>query len=162
VVNVKAVAMQVVSALPDDAGFSDLDEFLYEREMVELGRDDFGVGRTRSLHETIPDVGSSGTQPEAAWSEHAIEAFQEALRTSHSASAEEARDFGATVLAAANSLSSSPDLGRSLPEMGDPSIREVPVRTARIRYRLIYDVVGMGARVLHFTSNITCYRNVRP
>jgi hypothetical protein len=46
VTDVKAVALQVVSALPEDADFSDLDEFLYERAMVERGRDDSRAGRT--------------------------------------------------------------------------------------------------------------------
>jgi plasmid stabilization system protein ParE len=161
VADVKAVALQVVSALPDDADFSDLDEFLYERAMVERGRDDFRAGRTRSPGEAAPDIVSS-LQPTVTWAEHATEAFVEALRTSHAASPEESRAFGAAVVSAVESLVAAPQAGRSLPEMGDPSILDVTIATHRISYRLIYDLQGRTVRVLWFTDNTTCYRNARP
>jgi hypothetical protein len=48
VAEVKRIARQVVEALPDDASFSDLEEFLFERAMVEAGRDDIREGRVRT------------------------------------------------------------------------------------------------------------------
>lgn len=48
---VKEVARQVVNALPEEADFADLDEFIWERAEVEQGRDDFEAGRTCSLAE---------------------------------------------------------------------------------------------------------------
>lgn len=158
--DVKAVALQIVSALPDDADFSDLDEFLYDRAMVERGRDDLRAGRTRSPREAAPEIIPS-LHPTVTWAEHATEALVEALRTSHAASPEESRAFGAAVATAVDSLVRAPQGGRSLPEMGDPSILEVALATARIRYRLIYDVQGT-VRILWFTDGITCYRNARP
>jgi plasmid stabilization system protein ParE len=84
--------------------------------------------------------------PNVTWSEHATEALLEALRTSHAASVDESRAFAAAVAAAVDSLAAAPRAGRSLPEMGDPSILEVPVATARIQYRLIYDVQDVTVR----------------
>jgi len=161
VTDVKAVALQVVSALPDDADFSDLDEFLYERAMVERGRDDLCAGRTRSPREAAPEIVPSRLHPTVTWAEHATEALVEAARTSHATSPEESHAFGAAVASAVDSLVAAPRAGRSLPEMGDPSILDVAVATERIRYRLIYDVHGAAVRILWFTNNITCYRNAR-
>lgn len=128
--DVKAVALQVISALPNDANFTDLDEFLFERAMVERGRDDLHAGRTRSPWKAAPTAVASTRNPNVTWSEHATEAFLEALRISHATSLDESRGFVATVAAEVDSLAAAPRAGRSLPEMGDPSILEVSVATA--------------------------------
>jgi hypothetical protein len=145
---VKDVARQVVEALPHDASFSDLAEFLFEREMVEAGRDDLQAGLVARR---------SG----AVWSNHAAKALGETLLGSHSSSASDTRAFEAIVTEASDSRRLLSATVTSLPEMGDATIREVPIRTARIRYRLLYEVVDGTVRVLWFTSNVTCYRNVR-
>jgi hypothetical protein len=148
VTSVKDVARQVTEALPDDADYSDLAEFLFEREMVEVGRDDFEAGRVTRR---------SG----AVWSNHAAQARGEALLGSHSGSASDTRAFEAIVAKASDSGKLLSGTVTSLPEMGDATIREVPIRIARIRHRLLYEAVEGTVRVLWFTSNVTCYRNVR-
>ena len=154
---VRDIARQVVEALPNDADFTDLDEFLFERAMVETGRTDFELGRTRRAEDLLQTAGE--TRLHALWSEHAAKAFLEALKTSHSGSPDDTRVFATAV---AEAYVAFPTQGSiSLPEMGDPTIREVPVRTPRLPYRLLYDLVDGVLRVLCFTNNVTCYRNAR-
>lgn len=159
--NVKAVAQQVLDALPPDADFSDLDEFLFERAQVEDGRDEFYAGSTRSLQEILPGAEIPPTTSTTPWSDLAASELLEARRNSHSTSMEETAAFEKTVLAAVESIVAAPERGLSLPEMGDRSIREVRIKTpSRITYRIVYDVLDNGVRILWFTSNITCYRNI--
>lgn len=54
--NVKRIAAEVVAALPADADFDDLDEFLFERAQVERGREDFEAGRVLSTHDVLGDT----------------------------------------------------------------------------------------------------------
>lgn len=63
------------------------------------------------------------------------------------------------VLRALQAVIESPEAGISLPEMGDPSIREVHFRMPRPVCRIIYDVEESVVRILWFTDNRTCYRN---
>lgn len=160
-VAVKDVARQVVEALPHDAGFSDLAEFLFERAMVEAGRDDIRDGRVRTGAELAPWATRGTWDVGVAWSEQSAVAFVEAFQSSHSDSPENARAFEAAVAEAASHASLRSGDGVSLPEMGDPSIREVRIPTRTIRYRLLYEVTDGAPRVLWLTSNITSYRNVR-
>jgi hypothetical protein len=140
----KQAAREVVEAMPDDADLSDLAEFLFEREMVETGRDDFVAGRTLS-------------RAGVAWSQQADRCFKEVLSSARWRSTEEARCFEVAVEEAAMRLGK----GVSLPEMGDPRIREVRVASPLISYRVVFETVGGAARVLWFTNNQSCYRNVR-
>jgi hypothetical protein len=161
VAEVKRIARQVVEALPDDASFSDLEEFLFERAMVEAGRDDIREGRVRTAAELAPWANRGTWDVAVVWSEQSAVAFVEAFQGSHSDSPENARAFEGAVAQAASHARLQPGGGVSLPEMGDPSIREVRIPTPRIRYRLLYEVADGVPRVLWFTSNTTCYRNVR-
>ena len=158
---VKDVARQVIEALPSDANFSDLAEFLFERAMVEAGRDQIRDGQTPSAVDFAPGAKPGAWDPTVVWSEQSAHEFVEAFQASHSGSPEEARSFEGAVADAARRACLSPLGGTSLPEMGDISIRELRIRTERISYRLIYEVVEDTPRVLWFTSNVTCYRNVR-
>ncbi len=51
-------------------------------------------------------------------------------------SADRASLFVTRLLDAVERLSSFPDSGRVIPEIGDPSCREIPVATYRIMYRI--------------------------
>jgi hypothetical protein len=154
--NVKRIAAEVVAALPADAHFEDLDEFLFERAQVEEGREDFELGRVLAsrevLGETARDVFTF------IWSQSAETSFREATdRQDHAQDS-----LVAAVAEVVRKLDHSEESDITLPEMGDPSIRERYVRTPRGRYRVLYDRQGSKHRVLWFTNNTTCYRNVRP
>ena len=156
---VREIARQVVDALPEDADFSDVDEFLYERAMVEQGRDELAAGKTRWPGRLTPLTDAK--RPQVVWSEHAAADFEVTLASSEASSPEEAHAFESAVLQAASSVASDPGVGMTLPEMGDPSIKEVPIGTSHIRYRLLYDFKDRVVRILWFMNNTTCYRNVR-
>jgi hypothetical protein len=152
--NVKKIAMEVVAALPADADFGDLDEFLFERAQVEQGREDFEAGRVRATSDVLGDAARDLAT--LLWAENAATAFREANAT------QDRDSLVSAVLEVARNLGRPGDAGVALPEMGDPSIREHHVRTPRIRYRVVYDTAGSKRRILWFTDNTTCYRNARP
>jgi len=151
--NIKEIATEVVAALPADADFGDLDEFLFERAQVEQGREDFEAGRVRATSDVLCDVARDLSA--VLWAESAATAFGEAQN------AQDRDSLVVAVLEVARKLGRSEEAGISLPEMGEPSIRERHVRTPRSRYRIVYDTRGSKYRVLWFTNNTTCYRNVR-
>ena len=73
--NVKRIAAEVVAALPADADFDDLDEFLFERAQVEQGREDFEVGRVLSTREVLGET--TGDVSTVLWAQSAAAAFRE-------------------------------------------------------------------------------------
>ena len=153
--NVKKIAADVVAALPADADFDDLDEFLFERAQVEKGREDFEVGRVLSTREVLGET--TGEVSTVVWAQTAAAAFRREVNDGH-----DQDTLVAAVADVVSKLDRSKESGITLPEMGDPSIRERHVRTPHVRYRALYDTQGSKHRVLWFTSNTTCYRNVRP
>ncbi len=152
--NVKEIATEVVAALPADADFGDLDEFLSERAEVEQGREDFKGGRVQATSDVLGDAAQDLST--VLWADSAATEFREAINRQNNESLVPA------VLEVLRDLGRSEEKGVTLPEMGDPSIRERHVRTPRIRYRVVYDTCESKYRVLWFTSNTTCYRNGRP
>ena len=152
--NVKKIAGEVVAALPADAGFDDLDEFLFERAQVERGREDFEAGRVLSARDVLGDAAGLSA---VVWAQSAAEEFREAINTQ-----DRRESFVAAVVEVARGLGRTDESSVTLPEMGDVSIREQHVETPRCLYRVLYDTRGSKYRVLWFTSNTTCYRNVRP
>jgi len=113
VAEVKRIARQVVEALPDDASFSDLEEFLFERAMVEAGRDDIREGRVRTAAELAPWANRGTWDVAVVWSEQSAVAFVEAFQGSHSDSPENARAFeGAVAQAASHARWVTPVSGR--------------------------------------------------
>lgn len=154
--NVKKIAAEVVAALPADADFEDLDEFLFERAQVEEGREDCEAGRVLSTPEVLGDAAQDVSA--VVWAERAVTAFRQA--TDEQDAPQDA--FIAAVIVVAREIGRANEAGITLPEMGDPSIRERHIRTPRTRYRVLYDSRNLKCRVLWFTSNTTCYRNVRP
>jgi hypothetical protein len=158
--NVKQIAGEVIAALPEDADFDDLEEFLFERARVEQGREDCEAGRVLSNAEVIGDaaVGES----DLVWAEHAATDLREAIAVAEEDSRIVSGSLIAAVRRATQQLLRDKDKGITLSEMGDPSIRELHVQTPRTRYRLVYDTRGSVFRVLWFTNNTTCYRNARP
>ena len=60
--------------------------------------------------------------------------------------------FVTRLLDAAERLSSFPDSGRIIPEIGDPSSREIPVATYRIMYKLEGEEVWITG-VVHGARN---------
>jgi hypothetical protein len=152
--NVKRIAAEVVAALPADADFDDLDEFLFERSQAERGREDFEAGRVVSTLDVLGDAAQGLSM--VLWAESAATAFREAGETP------DRNSLVAAVLEVARKLARTEETSITLPEMGDPSIREHHVRTPRSRYRILYDTRESNCRVLWFTNNTTCYRNVRP
>ena len=154
--NVKKIAAEVVAALPADADFEDLDEFLFERAQVEQGREDFEAGRVLSTSDVLGDAARDVST--VVWAESAATAFREA-NDEHDRSRD---SLVAAVREVARDLGRSEEAGITLPEMGDPSIRERHVQTPRSRYRVLYDTRASNYRVLWFTNNTTCYRNMRP
>lgn len=155
------VALELAKALPEDADFDDLDEFLWERVDVENGRDDFVEGRIRSSREIMgerevtPEVGALN------WSESAAESYLKSLDHWSSTSSAELTMFESATLQALESLVASRRAGITLPEMGDASIQELRVRVNDIAYRIIHDVRDDATRILLFTDSRTCYRNMK-
>jgi hypothetical protein len=154
--NVKQIAAQIVAALPADAHFQDLEEFLFERAEVEEGREDFEASRVAAAADVLGAAAASLS--DVVWAQSAAAAFRSAIDASGRSSGE----FTDPVLAALRTLGRSGARDLSLPEMGDPSIRERHVEIAARRYRILYDTRGSTYRILWFTNNVTCYRNVRP
>ena len=153
---VKDIAYQLAAALPDDASLDDLSEFLYERSDVERGRQDCAAGRSLPNCEVLGADLTKSTQPVwSACAASALEATIEALAGRHDRLSilSGARDATEECLVAD---------GITLPEMGDPAIREIHVRIGTIRYRLIFERLDNSTNVLDWTNNTTCYRNVRP
>ena len=74
---VKEIALQLVEALPEEADFSDLDEFIFERAEVETGRDDFEQGRTCSFEQVFSKVNRVGTSTRVELSKHAVDSLNE-------------------------------------------------------------------------------------
>lgn len=157
---VRDIARQIVDALPDDADFDDLDEFLWERVDVEHGRDDFDEGRIEPFRNIDPEAKAHPGVSALRWSEHAAESYRKTKQNWKSRSPAELEEFSSAVLQALESLNESLDAGINLPEMGDSSIRELRARVKHIAYRIIYDVNEGHVRTLWFTDNKTCYRNI--
>src|SRR5262245_21162333 len=128
--NVKRIAAEVVEALPSDADFGDLDEFLFEREQVQQGREDFKTGRVLSSQEVLGDVARE--MRTVVWAQTAAAQFRD-VNDTHGAT------FVAAVVEVLHCLGSSKESDITLPEMGDASIRERHVATPRTRYRLVYE-----------------------
>ena len=151
--SVKQVAQQLVAALPDDATFQDLDEFLWERSEVERGRDDLASGQVSS-HAEVTGSQEPGMEG-VLWSGHAAESLRAAVEE------EERAALLSAVHEACRSLVAGEGSAISLPEMGDAGILEIAVRLARRRFRLLHERKGASIRMLWFTDNTTCYRNIR-
>ena len=49
---------------------------------------------------------------------------------------ERALEFGSFLIAKTRALGQFPDIGREVPEIGDPAVREIIVRSYRIVYRI--------------------------
>jgi hypothetical protein len=153
--SVKTIAGEVVAALPADAGFEDLEEFLFERAQVEEGREDCEADRVLSARDVLGDAAADLSA--VVWAQSAADLFREA-----SDAHDDREVFVAAVVEAARVLARGTESSVTLPEMGDATIRERHLAIGRRRYRVIYDTRGSTHRVLWFTDNTTCYRNVRP
>ena len=152
--SVKTIAGEVVAALPADAGFEDLEEFLFERAQVEEGREDCEAGRVLPARDVLGDAAADLSA--VVWAQSAADLFRE-----ESDAHDDRVAFVKAVVDAACALARA-ESSVTLPEMGDATIRERHLAIGRRRYRVIYDTRGSTHRVLWFTNNTTCYRNVRP
>jgi hypothetical protein len=150
-----------VDALPDDADFGDLDEFLWESVDVERGRDDFAEGRISRFRDIARESVPGAEVGHLIWSDQAAEYYGETLQNLRTHFPDDLNHFEPNVQKALQSLTGATSEGITLPEMGDPSILELRVRVGRHMYRIIYDLLESKPRILSFTNNKTCYRNVR-
>lgn len=157
--NVKEIAQQVVSALPEDADFSDLDEFLFERAIVEEGRHDFLESHTFPCCDVLGSEYFGEREP--LWSRSAAEGLREIIAAAKEHYPADVSSILSGIRDIIVGLGSTETLDNTLPEMGDPSIREIPLIVGYRHYRLIFDRQGGVPRVLWFTNNTSCYRNVK-
>lgn len=81
-----------------------------------------------------------------AWSESARDSLDEVLSYIAKDSPEGARSVARSALELSASLATLAERGRVVPELGDPSIREI----FTFRYRLMYRVAGEQVTVLAF------------
>src|SRR5262249_39244650 len=124
------------------------------RAQVERGREDFEAARVLFARDVLGDA--AGDLSSVLWAQSAAEAFREAINT------EDLREsLAAAVAEVARDLDPANESSVTRPEVGDVSIRERYVETRPGRYRVLYDTWGSRYRVLWFTNNTTCYRNVR-
>jgi hypothetical protein len=151
----KQVALQIANALPDDASLEDAQEFLWERQMAERGREDAAAG-----HFGVPSELASTPAAGVQWANVAIEDFRDTLR--QWTSRDQPEELWSAVAGAVAQVAGNPATGHSLPEMGDSAILEVPAIHGLTALRVVYELTKGAPRILWVTNNVTCYRNVRP
>ncbi len=78
------------------------------------------------------------------WTESARDGLEEVLSYIAQDSPASARDVAEDFIEAAGSLNTLSERGRVVPELQDPNIRELLVRS----YRLMYEVRGRDVRIL--------------
>ena len=157
--NVKEIAQQVVNTLPEDADFSDLDDFLFERAMVEESRQDFDESRTLPCCDVLGSEYFSAREP--LWSRRAAEGLGEIIAAAKEHYPADMFSILSGIRDIIVGLDRSENIEDTLPEMGDTSIREARLMVGNRSYRLIFDRRGGVPRILWFTNNTSCYRNVK-
>lgn len=156
---VKEAAQQVVSALPADATFSDLGDFLFERATVEQAREEFAIGSVLSTGDVLRDeVGEPAT---FLWAESAAGGFEELRAAAKQHYPDELPALIDGLRSALARIGTPEGGGITLPEMGDPTIREIRFRAGRLACRLLFESQDGACRILWFTNNTSCYRGVR-
>lgn len=85
-----------------------------------------------------------GRRRRVVWTENARDALDEALAYISQDSPEAARRLVEKLIEAANTLGSLSERGRIVPELEDPTVRELLVKP----YRLIYEVDPAEVRIL--------------
>ncbi len=116
--NVKHIAEQVVAALHEGADFSDLDEFLYERSMVEKGRDECEHGKVLSNADVL--WRRKAATPGPPWAEHAAAALREALEVAKKTASPASQPFARRCAKPPSAWWMAPRRGSPCPRWGTP------------------------------------------
>lgn len=83
---------------------------------------------------------------QVVWAEHARRALEEALNYIAERSPQSARRLAERVLERADSLDTFSERGRIVPEVGDPTLRELLIDP----FRLLYEVDERQVRIVGF------------
>ena len=83
---------------------------------------------------------------QVVWAEHARRALDEALTYIAERSPQSARRLAERVLGGADSLDTFSERGRMVPEVGDPTLRELLIEP----FRLMYEVDERQVRIVGF------------